>query len=425
MEKEYKSKNSVPVYTYKNSALHGFYISLFVKAGNIYEGECENGITHFLEHIAVRNINEKHGGTLYRKLDSYGLEFNASTYNEMVQFYISGASKNFKFAAEIITELLAPITLTPKDIDTERARIRAEIREGDERTSLTSFSNKLVFSGTPLARPIIGTGKTVGKFTAKRLEEYRKRAFTPENIFFYVTGSFEECDIEYLLLRIDKSDLSSGALNNNIADVPPCFFKRDGKVHIKNADFTMARFTFDIDMSKVSMQETDLLYDILLSGYSSDFFIELSENRGLFYDLSGSVERYKNIGTLTFSYELSAKKLYEAVDMTVEILNRIKSSPLPEDKMMKAGYTDNADMLYDDIRELNFTFSYDNHIMGLGYKTIADRISAYKSITPMRITEVAGEIFKPENLTLSLKGKIKSIDTARLEASIKRLGELK
>ncbi len=421
MEKNYKTKNGVAVYSYKNSALHGFYISLFLRAGSMYESEEENGITHFLEHIAVRSLNAKHKGSLYRTLDSSGLEFNASTYNEMVQFYISGATASFKRAANIIAELLSPIELSKKDVDTERARVRAEIRESDERTSLSSFSNKIVFSDTPLARPIIGSGKTVVKFTAKKLEEYRKRAFTKENIFFYVTGNFNDCDIEALLLEIEKYPLLDGERMDNTAPLPKDFFRRDGRVHLKSADFTMARFCFDVDMSKVTMQETDLLYDVLLSGYSSDFFMEMSENRGLFYDLSGSVERYKNIGTFTFSYELVAKNLYDAIDMTVGILNSVKAIPKPTDRMMKAGYIDNANMLYDDIRELNFTFSYDNHIMGLGYKTVDDRAKAYASITPERLCEVARIVFKPENLTLTVKCDKKKTDAERLEKIIKKL----
>ncbi len=422
MEKQYKSKNGISVFSYKNTALHGFYISLFVRAGNMYEQDDENGITHFLEHIAVRNINALHGGALYSTLDRLGLEFNASTYNEMVQFYISGASKNIKYASEIIAELLSPISLSPSEINTERQRVRAEIREGDERTSLTAFSNKIVFEGTPLARPIIGTGKTVAKFTAKRLEEYRRRVFTSENIFFYITGNYGESDIEYLISEIDRYHITSGNAGDNSAALPKSFFNRTGEVYVKNADFTMARFTFDIDMSRVGMQKSDLLYDILLSGYSSDFFIELSEKRGLFYDLTGSVERYKNIGTLTFSYELSGKKLYEAVEMTVEILNSLKLKSLPEDRMMKAGYTDNATMLFDDIRELNFTFSYDNHIMGLGYSTVDDRIKAYQSITSDELRSAAKEIFKVENLTLTIKGNAKTIDKKRLSEIIRRLG---
>ena len=421
MEREYKTKTGVRLYGYRNPHQHGFYISLFVKAGSLYESEDENGITHFLEHIAIRNVNAIRGGRLYCELDEYGIDFNASTYSEMVQFYVSGASENFLMGASVLTDILSPITLPASEIEAERKRIRAEIREGDDKSSLVNFTSGIVFEGTPLSRQITGSAKTVSRITKSRLEEYRKRVFSASNIFFYVTGNFTDDDISALSDMIDSRALPRGEMRANVAPVPKAFGKRDGSVHIKNADFTMARFTFDLDMSKMAMPEVDLLYDILLSGYSSDFFIELSEKRGLFYDLSGSSERYKNIGALAFTFEVKPANLYEAVEMTVGILKELKTNILPESKCMKAGYVANADILFDDFRELNFTFAYDNHIMELGYPDIVARKTAYKNVTPERIKELAREIFRPENLTFTMKGNKKTTDTERLSRIIKSL----
>jgi len=100
LEKSHLSKNGIRIYSIENPAQHGFFLSLFVRAGSIYEREEESGITHFLEHVAIRNIHYLMGGELYALLDRYGLEFNASTFNEMVQFYISGAKENFSKAAK-------------------------------------------------------------------------------------------------------------------------------------------------------------------------------------------------------------------------------------------------------------------------------------------------------------------------------------
>ena len=86
-EKRTVAKNGIPVYSFTNEKSHSFYISMFLKAGCMYEREDESGITHFLEHVVIRNINKLMDGRLYRELDKYGLEFNASTYSEMVQFY--------------------------------------------------------------------------------------------------------------------------------------------------------------------------------------------------------------------------------------------------------------------------------------------------------------------------------------------------
>jgi predicted Zn-dependent peptidase len=170
MEKRYSSESGVEVLAYKNPSLHGFYISLFLRAGSMYENESERGITHFLEHALVRNVNKRHSYKLYSELDKLGMEFNASTYSEMVQFYLFGESGKFKIGADIITEILAPITLTRDETETECRRIKAEIRESDEKSSLAAFTAERVFSGTTLSGTIIGTAGSVGKITAKRLE---------------------------------------------------------------------------------------------------------------------------------------------------------------------------------------------------------------------------------------------------------------
>jgi predicted Zn-dependent peptidase len=183
----------------------------------------------------------------------------------------------------------------------------------------------------------------------------------------------------------------------------------------------MVRFTFDMDMSKISVAESDLLYDMLIGGYSSKFFIEMSEKRGLFYDVSGGMERYRNLGTLSFSYEVKEAKLKEAVAITVSVLNGIKSGNITEDECMKVSYVDNAMMLYDDPRELNFTFAYDNHVMNAGYDSIESRMKAYKSVDCEALTRAAGELFTRNNLTVTVKGSKKRINTSEIEDEISKL----
>lgn len=413
------TKNGVTIYDYKNPNINSFYISLFLRAGSMHEEM--SGITHFLEHAAIRNVGAVMNGSLYSTLDRYGMEFNASTYSEMVQFYITGASQNFDLAAEIIARLLSPIVLSASEIKTERERIKAEIRESDDSTSLSTFSNNIVHEGTALARTITGTLGGVDRITKNRLEEYRRSIQTRENIFFYVTGNFTEKNLEKLSSEIEKYSVGEGKRRENIAPVCASFGKREGRVHIKNADFTMLRFSFDMDMSKMTIAESDLMYDMLLGGYNSRFFIEMSEKRGLFYDISGSSERYNNIGTFVFSFEVRGGSVYDAVETTVGLLKEIKGTLPKESEMMKAGYVDNAYLLFDEPRELNFTCGYDNHIMNAGYRSVEERAERYKLITPERIREVANIIFRPENLTLALKGNKKKINTEKLEDIIKNL----
>lgn len=422
MEKRFVTENGIEIFTYKNPMLHSFFISLFLKGGSMYENENECGITHFLEHISIRNVNRIMNGALYANLDKHGLEFNASSFSEMVQFYISGAKQNFSHGADVISGVLSPVILDKSEIDAERKRIKAEIRESDDKNSLSTFTNSITHSGTALARSIVGTNAGVDRISRKKLEEYRKRVFTKENVFVYVSGNFEDSDVEYLSSKLSGYAIGEGGeIHENYAPVPEDFGKRQAEVHIKNADFTMLRFTFDLDMSKFTVPETDLLYDILFSGYASKFFIEMSEERGLFYDINGALERYRNIGELYFSYEIREQDIYSAVEISIDILKKIKTELLSEGELMKASYVDNAYNLFDDAREFNFTFAYDAHVMKLPYKCQEDRIKAYESVSPERIREVACEIFRPENLTLTVKGNKKKIDTERIKKQFEKL----
>ena len=419
-ERLYVTKNGIKIYSYKNESAHSFFVSMFLRAGSMFEREEDGGITHFLEHISIRNVNALKGGGLYGMLDRYGLEFNASTFAEMVQFYTSGSPKNFAVASEVIASVLSPITVAPSEVAIERDRIKAEIREGDEKNSLAAFSGSVVFENTSLARSILGTNKTVSRITKARLERYRQEVMTSGNVFFYVSGSFSDDDISALAREIEKYEVGEGESRRNVAPVPKNFAKRAPEAHIKNGDFTMLRLTFDVDMSLVTAPALDLIYDMLISGYNSSLFFELSEKRGIFYDINGQLDKYKNIGVFAFSFEIKEEMLYEALELTLGILSEVKRKIPDEGECMKAGYVDNAPMLLDDSRELNFTFGYGNHIMEQKYKTLDDHINAYKRVTPEEIQRTMETIFAPNNLTVTVKGKKRKIDKSRLDEILKK-----
>ena len=427
MEKKIIAKNGIEIYSYNNPTLHGFSISLFLRAGLMYEREDEQGITHFLEHVLIRNINKQRDGKLYATLDRHGVEFNAATYSEMVQFYVQGASGNFSVGADVIAAFFNPIILSADEIAAERKRIKAEIREGDEKNSMASFSASQVYSDTSLAGSITGTNKSVDRISLTRLEEYRKRVFIKENLFIYVTGSFDQDDLSRLchLVGAVKLDEARGDedIHTNIAPVSRYFGKRDAMIAVKNADYTSVRFSFDMDLESVDDNAADILYDMLISGYSSPFFIEMSEERGLFYDTGGAVEKFKNIGSFYFGYEVKERDVYDAAEITVDILNDYARNLREPSEIIKAGYVDNAPLLYDDMRELNFTLAYDNHIMDAGYSTLEDRIEAYRAVTAEKIRDTADALFRRRNLTLTIKGNKKKIDTNRLKEILCKLGE--
>lgn len=420
MEHISHSNNNITIYSYPNEHLHSFCLALYVKAGCLYETDDENGITHFLEHITFRSVDAQMNHTLYRTLDRCGLSFNAATYKEFVQFTISGSPSHFQTAAEIITKVLHTPILTKEDVDLERQRIKAEIREYDEKSTLDYFSDCIIWKDTPIARTIPGKMKILDALNRKRLIEAHGHTFTQENIFFYLTGAIDSAHIDLLRTFIDTYHIpSSSSRRNNLVPVPAGFFNRNAMVSHKVDKNCYVRFSFDTDTSQYTNAELDLLYDILFSGHSSIVYQELSEKRGLIYSHDACIEQYGNIGCLYFSFEVQPHNLYQAVEVMIEKLKELKKGITDELACVKASYTDNSYILLDNTDDLNWHFAYENHILNCGYQDIEDRISAYSKVTPQRLTEVARNILQPSGLLLTVKGKKKDISISTLETLIK------
>jgi predicted Zn-dependent peptidase len=58
MEQRILTSNGVNLYYYRQPNTHSICISLYVRAGALYENR-NNGITHFLEHMHFRNLGGK------------------------------------------------------------------------------------------------------------------------------------------------------------------------------------------------------------------------------------------------------------------------------------------------------------------------------------------------------------------------------
>lgn len=421
-EKTFCSKNGVFLHTVKSPGLHSFCLCLYAKAGVLYEGGKPGGISHFVEHISFRNINLLMNGSLYDTLDAAGLTFTAATYKEFMQFCITGESSRLRLATQIITKLFEPFSkkLNSGDFETEKDRIRAEIREYDEKASLDYAVKKKAFEGTDLSDMITGTLGSVSKITLSKCEEERKRIFSHGNFFFYITGNYCDDDLAYVLELCEKYHFPEFPLRNNECAVPSEYMNRRVGIITKDSAYCMVEFGFDMDTQKFSKPERGLFYDMMFAGENCRFFREMSENMGYVYSYDAKIEEYKNLGHLTVSYEVSYKNLYESLVAAVRIFNSIKKDALGLE-FAKVFYTDNACLMLDNAEELNFNMAYENYILGDFSESIAARRAKYEAVTEKQICDLASDMLKTSNIVFGIKCRKRRIDIQKIE---KILGEL-
>jgi len=419
-EKEYVTAGGIPIYTMPAPHLHSFSLSLFVKGGAIFETKEMCGISHFIEHLIFRSINRYMDGALYPTLDRLGLSVEGITYREFLQFTVTGAPAHFADAARILTYALLPLNLTAEDIRTERSRVVAEIREEGERTSLDFFTDGILFGDHPLARPITGTGTTLSRMTRTRLEAERKRLFSKENIFFYLSGAAPEDAVTILTALAEKICPQESVARDNSVPQPPAYFHRNATVALKSSTKTIVRLSFDIDTARYTDAELTLLYDILFGDGEESFFHQaLSEKTGMIYGFRGYMELYRNIGSVGVSYEIPPRDLLSSLHLATDAIRRTKTEAGEALPFVRAPYIDNAAFLFDDAAALGFNRAYERYVLGLPYPTVAHRAHAYASVTGERLCAIAQEIFLPQNATLTVKGR--RTDTAALREVILNL----
>ena len=402
-EQVYITRNHVPVYFYSSPSLHSFCIGLYVKAGVLYEEKGQNGISHFLEHILFRNLNHTMNGALYETLDRLGLDFNGSTYKELIQFKITGSPRHFSQACRLITRFLEPLCLPASYVDVERKRIKAEIRENNDLHSLDFYGDRLVWEDSPLSMPIAGSPSSLNHIHKSSLEQFRKKVFSPGRFHFYVTGAFSPQDISLLCSFVEKACLTDSNLrSDNQAPLPASFGKRKPSLFLKKARYCYARFSFDFFTGRHNPAALDYLYDLLFSGDSSLAYSMLSEQTGYVYSFDPCLEKYKNAGCLTLSFGASSQNFLPALKTAFSMFCRIREE-LPDLSRVRPTYTDNLPMLLDQPEQLNWIGGYENHILDLKDSSLSERQKRYEAVTPTEIKQGAREIFQKENLCLAVK----------------------
>ncbi len=423
MERSFKTKAGIPVYSYLNPHLHSFCLCLYVKAGSMYEKKRENGITHFFEHVVIRNVNHLMEGELYQTLDRLGLSLNGATYKEFVHFSISGSSVHFREAARIFLRLLEPLALSEEEIDTERKRILAEIREYDKKKSLEARTERAVWKGTSLTRTIAGKKKRLKQMGKEELAEFRRTFFDGKNLFFYLTGNCREEDTAFFLQKLEQAAFfDRTGERRNLAPVPDCFFKRTGRPVLAEGSSTEVSFSFDVEADRYSGAMLNLFYNMLFTGDYCPVYQELSEKTGYIYSYGDQFERYQNIGSLQLNYEVAEDKLYKAFAKTMDIFCRLKRDG-GNLEYVRAIYLDNGDMAMDDAEDFNWNRAYDCHIMEEDYPDLEAKKQAYGRVKESDMARMAGEIFRPENLTVVVRGRKKKLSEKRIRRLMRRLEE--
>ncbi len=174
--------------------------------GAILEEDHQNGLAHFLEHMAFNGTQHFPGKGIINYFESVGVNFggNINAYTSIdetvyrlsdVPTYRSGIVDS---ALLVMHDWSCGLLLLPEEIDAERGVILEEWRTGrTAQRRIWKEMNAKMYPGTQYAkRDIIGDTAVINNFDYQALRDYYHKWYGPDNQAIIVVGDINVDSIE-------------------------------------------------------------------------------------------------------------------------------------------------------------------------------------------------------------------------------------
>lgn len=313
---------------------------VLVGAGSRYETKENNGISHFLEHMAFKGTRKRPTAReIATLMDSLGAESNAFTGKELTGYYIKSAANHVPTALDIISDILSNSLLDQQEIDRERGVIIEEINlyEDTPMRKIPDIFERLLYGDTPMGWDIAGEKDIINKIQRDDFVSYMKELYSANNMVIVVAGNIDE---KQTLSQIEES-FSSYPEFKTAEFVKDSESQSGPQVTLKHKETEQAHFCLGVRTVGLLNEEDrfplSILGAVLGGGMSSRLFHEVRERRGLAYYVRTLNENYIDRGYISTFSGVDPKRIDDAIKVVVEEYEKIKEKgEIKEEEIRKS-----------------------------------------------------------------------------------------
>jgi zinc protease len=201
---KYQLKNGLTVILKPQKTAPVISFNIGIKIGSLWEKKDEAGLSHVLEHMVFKGTKSFKPGEIASIVESCGGELNAFTSYDQTVYYINLASKHQKMGLKLIKEMVLDAIINEEELKKEIEVVIEEMRRGNDNPSRNLIEQifQKTFKNHPYANPIIGSEKVVRSLSAKKVREFYKKWYTPNNMTLAICGDF---NLSTMKKMIEKS----------------------------------------------------------------------------------------------------------------------------------------------------------------------------------------------------------------------------
>ena len=384
-------------------------LGIWVDAGARHERLDQNGIAHFLEHMAFKGTKRRSSLDIAEAIENVGGFINAYTSRETTAYYARVLQEHVPLALDVISDILLEPAFDPREIEIERGVILSEIGQSHDTPDDVIFDwlQETAFPDQPMGRPILGPTERVKAFSRANFAGFVQEYYGPEQMILSAAGAV---DHDAIVLEAEK--LFSHLPRRKATTAPKANFVGGEKREFK--DLEQAHFTFAIEAP--GFRDDDVYTGQIFStafggGMSSRLFQEAREKRGLCYSIFASASAHEDTGMFTVYAGTSGDKIGELAELTITELRRATQDMSDVEverarQQMKAGLLMGLESPSSRCERIARMVSVWNRVPELG-----ETISKIEAVTTANVKDFAQKLCMTGKPAMALYGPVEGAPT--------------
>jgi len=315
-----KTQNNITICTDIMREVDTVSIVLGVRTGSRDENTSNNGISHFLEHMAFKGTENRDYIEIAESVDNVGGSINACTSKERTLYYIKLMKDDLEFGIDILSDIFQNSIFPEEEIEKERGVILQELSATLDTPDDVVFDYfyETAFGQSQLGKTILGSSENIKKLVKSDFTSYLNTQYSTQNSVLSICGNVDSDEV----FNLSEKYLTK---LTNVNVKTPEIGKYHGGIMIKHKEDLeqmQCLIGFDsIDYKNDDVYKASVLSSILGSGMSSRLFQEIREKRGLVYTVSSWNDSYSDCGLFTIYAGTSPDKVDEFLSATkIELL---------------------------------------------------------------------------------------------------------
>ena len=198
-----KLKNGIRVITEEIPSIESVSVGIWINAGSRNEKKKENGIAHFLEHMAFKGTEKRSALQIAEEIENVGGFINAYTSREITCYYAKVLKDHLPLAVDILSDIISNSIFNEKEIEIEKGVIIQEIGQMKDTPDDVIFEllQREAYADTQLGRSILGSEENIKSFKRKNFTDFIENNYFSEKLEFSTLAMITNGVITELMKR--------------------------------------------------------------------------------------------------------------------------------------------------------------------------------------------------------------------------------